>query len=153
MIARTIGGPARRIDLPVRFHDGPLPVDLPDALAQKADELVECSQLPRSRRVVIEIADEANAERDVIQVIAMHVATRDLPPPAISDFDFAVTGRAAVADHKMVGESIRHMAHVQVVVVKCARISLPRAGIVHDDVAPAMLLHRSPLDFRLHGFG
>src|SRR5579862_9300475 len=71
-IARTIRGPARRIDLPMRFYDRRFAFDLADALPEIADELVAGLELVLRRHVAIVVADEADAEGDVIEVIAVH---------------------------------------------------------------------------------
>ena len=76
----------------MRFHNGVMRIDFPATLTQIADQFFARFQLRARRLIAIEIADETNAERDVVQVIAVHVAAVDLAPPAIADFDFAVAG-------------------------------------------------------------
>lgn len=68
----------------------------------------------------------------------MNVATVQLPDPAIANFDLPVAGGGAVADDEMVGQSVGHAADVAMVVVENARVALPGAAIVNDDVFPAV---------------
>src|ERR687887_2857591 len=88
------------------------------ALAQVANQFLTRVELRARRLVPIEIAYEANAERDVVQIIAVYMAAVDLAPPAIADFDLAVTGRSAVADHEMIGEAVLHPANMLMVIIK-----------------------------------
>jgi len=62
------------------------------ALSQIADQFLARVELRARGLVPIEIAHQTNAERDIVQVIAVHVAAVDLTPPAIADFNLAVPG-------------------------------------------------------------
>jgi hypothetical protein len=62
------------------------------AISQKPNELLTCVELCARRLVSIEIAYETNAERDVVQIIAVHMTAIYLTPPSIADFDLAVAG-------------------------------------------------------------
>ena len=62
------------------------------AVSQVTNEFLASIELRARGLVAIEITDQTNAERDVVQIIAMHVAAVDLTPPAIADFDLAVAG-------------------------------------------------------------
>jgi hypothetical protein len=42
--------------------------------------------------VAIEVAHKTNPERDIVQIIAMHVTAIDLTAPAIAYLDLAVAG-------------------------------------------------------------
>ena len=57
------------------------------AVSQVANEFLTCVELCARRVVSIEIAYETNAERDVVQIIAVHMAGVNLAPPSIADFD------------------------------------------------------------------
>ena len=81
-------------------------VDLSATIAQIADQFFARLQLRARWLVAVEIADETNAERDVVEVIAVHMAAVDLAPPAIADFDFAIAGGGSVADDEMVREPV-----------------------------------------------
>ncbi len=103
----------------MRFHDRVVIVDLAAALPQVADEFLTALELGARRLVAIEITNQANAERDVIQIIAVHMPAVDLPPPAIAHFDLAVA----------------------------CRCTLPGPAVVHDNELPATPLHRRATDF------
>jgi hypothetical protein len=62
------------------------------AVSQVANEFFARVELCARRLVSIEIAYETYAERDVVEIIAMHMTAVDLAPPAIADFDLAVAG-------------------------------------------------------------
>ena len=62
------------------------------ALLQIPDQFLARFELPARRLVAIEITHQANTERDVVQIIAVHVATVNLTTPAIPDFDLAIAG-------------------------------------------------------------
>ena len=68
----------------------------------------------------------------------MNVASVDLTPPAVANFNFAVTGGGAVADDEMVGEPVAHPANIMVIVVEDAGVALPGSAVVHDDKSPAV---------------
>ena len=87
--------------------------------------------------IAIEISDKANAEADVVHVIAMDMAAAHLPNPAIADLDLAVSRRSAIADHEMIGEPVLHSPDPAMVVVKHLGASLPRPAVVNNDEFPA----------------
>src|SRR4030095_17178253 len=76
----------------------------------------------------------------------MHVAAVDLTAPAIADFDLAISRRCAVADHKMIRETVLHPANMPVVIVENARVALLRAAVVDDNKLPATAFHRRAAD-------
>ena len=73
-------------------HRNVVPVDLAATFAQVINQFFARFELAAGGLIAIEIADEANSERDVVQIIAVNVAAVDLSPPAIADLDFAVAG-------------------------------------------------------------
>jgi hypothetical protein len=98
--------------------------------------------------VAIKIPDQTDAERDVVQIIAVHVATVNLTPPAIADFDLAIASGRSVADHEVIRKTILHSSDMPMIIIKNARVSLPRAAIMHDDELPASPFHwRAPDGF------
>ena len=101
--------------------------------------------------IAVEIADQTNPERDVVQVIAVDVAAVDLPAPTVADLDLAVAGRRSVADHEMISKSVLHPPKMPVVIIERSRISLTRSAVVHDDVLPATPRDRCPIDLGAHG--
>ena len=133
----------------MRFHDRVMTaVDLAAALSQITNQLFATIELRPRRLVTIEIADQTNPEGNVVQIIAVHMAAVDLPPPAIADFDLAVAGRSSIADHKMIGEPVLHPPKMTVVIIERGRISLTRSAVVHDDVLPAAARDRGAVDLR-----
>ena len=134
----------------MRLHDRVVIVDLAAALPQVADELLATLELRARRLVTIEIADQANAERDIIQVITVHMPAVDLPAPAIAHFNLAIARRCPVANDEVISKSIAHPAHISVVVIEDARIALPGAAVVHYNKLPAAPLHPRATDFFDH---
>ena len=116
------------------------------ALSEIADQFFARIELRARWLVAIEVADQTNAERNVVQVIAVHVAAVDLAAPAIAHFNLAITGRGSVANHKMIGQTVLHSAHVPMVIVEYARVSLSRAAIVDDNELPASSFYRRATD-------
>lgn len=136
-IPGTIGAPARRIDGAMRNDDRPMPVDFSDTFLQIMDEFFERRQLRFSGMPAIKIADEADAKRDFVEVIAVDVTALNLPHPAIADFDPSVGAAVAVVDDELIGESVWHVADVEMIVVKRFCVALFGAAVVDDDVTPA----------------
>ena len=67
-------------------------LNFPAAFSQIINQLFAGLQLPASRLIAIEIAHQTNAERDVVQIIAVNVSAVYLTAPAITHFDLAITG-------------------------------------------------------------
>ena len=111
------------------------------ALSQVTDELFAGLELRARWLVAIKIADQTNAERNVVQIIAVHVAAVDLTSPTIAHFDLAVAGGCSVANHEVVCKTILHPADVPMIIIKSARVALPRAAVVHHNELPATSLH------------
>ena len=152
VVSRAICGPARGVDFAVRFDDRPLTIDFANALTQVADELVQGVELFLSGLFLIEVADEADAEGDVVEVVAVDMAAIDLAGPSAANFDFSVARGGAVADHKLIGKAVGHFAHIRVVEFKGFGIALAGAAVVHHDVAPAGFLDGSAVDLFAKGF-
>ena len=109
--------------------------------SQVANEFFARVELRARWLVAIEIAYQTNAERNVVQIIAVNVAAVDLTPPAIAHFDLAVACGCSVADHEMVRKTILHPADVPMIIIKSARVTLSRAAIMHDNELPSTPLH------------
>ena len=92
IVARAIRGPARWVDFAVWLHRYRTSLGFAAAVSQIANEFLTCVELCARRLVSIEIAYETNAERDVVQIIAVHMTAVYLAPPSIADFDLAVAG-------------------------------------------------------------
>ena len=89
-VARAVGWPLRRINLAVRFDDSGLVVGFSNTLAQVTDQFLKRFELLCCGVVVVEIPNQADAERDVVEVIAVNMTSVDLPAPAVSDLDLAI---------------------------------------------------------------
>ena len=116
-------------------------VDLAAAFSQIADEFFTRFELRARWLVAIKVAYQTNAERNVVQIIAVHMAAVDLAPPTIAHFDLAITSRCSVADDKVICKAILHPPDMPMVIINHARVSLPRAAIMHDNKLPATPFH------------
>ena len=127
-------------------HDCVMRINLPAALSQIIDQLFASFELAARWLIAIEIAHQANPERNVVQIIAVHVSAVDLAPPAIAYFDLAITGRGAVSDDEMIGQPIAHSAHVPVIIIENPGAALSCAAVVHNDELPATAHYRRAID-------
>lgn len=134
----------------MRPDDGVMRVDFPAAFPQIIDQLFARLQLTPRRLTAIKIAYQTNAERDVVQIVAVHMPAIDLAPPAIAHFDLAVARGSAITDDEMIGEPVLHPANMPVVIIENAGATLPSATVVHDNELPAAPHHRRPIDFISH---
>ena len=71
-------------------HNQGTSVALATTLLQIPDQFLARFELCARWLIAIEIAHEANTERDVVQIIAVHVAAVNLTTPTIPDFDLAI---------------------------------------------------------------
>jgi len=125
----------------MRPHRYLAPVDLAAAFSQVTDEFFARFELRARWLVPIEIAYQTDPERNIVQIIAVHVAAVDLAPPAIADFDLAIARGCSVADHEVICKPVLHPADVPMIIIKNARVSLSGAAIVHDNELPATPFH------------
>jgi hypothetical protein len=116
--------------------------NFPASLSQVADQLFARFELRACGLVAIKVAYQANAERDVVQVIAVHMPAIDLAAPAIAHFYLAVPARCSVANHEMISKSVAHASHISMIIVERARVALPCSTVVHDDKLPTTTLYR-----------
>src|SRR5438094_8775861 len=130
----------------MRPHGDLSSVDLAATFSQVADEFFARIELRSRWLVAIEIADQTNAERNIVQIIAVNVAAVDLAPPAIAYFDLTVTGRSSVADHEMVCQPVLHPANMSVIIIKDARVPLPCTAVVHHHDLPTTPFDRRASD-------
>lgn len=79
------------------------------------------------------------------------MATVDLPAPAIPNFNLAVAGRSAVADHEVVSEPVLHSAKMPVVVIERGSVALTCSAVVHDDILPAAARDRRAINLITDG--
>ena len=133
-IPRAVRG--NRVDFFVPADNRVPSIYFADTPSQVANQFVECFVFRFSRQVPVEISDEANADRNIVQIIAVYMSAAELPVPAIADFDLAISGGCAVANDKMVSEPVWHVTDIAVVVIEDPGISLARSAVVHDNVLP-----------------
>ena len=127
-------------------HGDIAPVDFAAAFSQVANEFFARFELRARWLVAIKIAYQTNAERNVVQIVAVHVAAVDLTPPTITHFDLAIPGRCSVPNHEMVRKPVLHAADMPMIIIKHACVPLSRAAIVHDNELPATPFHRRAPD-------
>jgi hypothetical protein len=119
------------------FDDGLGALGFAHTISEESDEFLKGLELLRSWLVVVEIADEADADADVVEVITVNMAAGELNFPAIADFDLSISGGRSVPDDEVVGEAVLHFSDAAVVVVERFRVALSGAAIVDHDVLPA----------------
>jgi len=120
----------------MRLHGDLAAVDFAATFSQLADEFFARLELRACWLIAIKVAHQANAERNIVQIIAVHMASIDLAPPAIADFDLAIATGCSVANHEMICKTILHSADMPVIIVKRARVYLPGAAVVHHYELP-----------------
>lgn len=118
----------------------------PAPILEIFDQLLGRFELRAGRLVPVKIAHQADAEPDVVHVIAVDVAASRLPGPAIANLDLAVPRRCSIANHEVISEAISHPAHAAVIVIEHPRAPLARAAVVHDHEFPPGPLHRRAAD-------
>ena len=111
------------------------------AFTQVTNEFLARFELCARGLISIEIAHETNAERNIVQIIAVHVATIDLTTPTVAHFYLPVPGRRAIPDHEMISKPVLHSADVPMVIIEYAGVALAGSTIVHDDELPATPFH------------
>jgi len=130
----------------MRPHRNRAAISFTATFSQVTNQLLTRVELGAGWLIAVEIAYQANSKRDVVQEIAMHVATVNLTSPSIADLDFAVAGGRAVADHEMISQSILHASDPAMIIIKDACVALPRPAVVDHDEFPAIARHRRPPD-------
>ena len=136
----SISGAVSRagINLSVTANDRIFSVHLSDPSSEVADELVQSFVLGFCGQIAIEIAHETDADGNIVQIVAVNVASTELAIPPISNFDLAVSRRCTVSDHEMVSQSVWHSANMTMVVVENARVTLARPAVMNDDIFPSI---------------
>ena len=134
----------------MRGDERPPSLNPTDTIAQIGDKFIERTKLSPGWLVTIEVADQADSDGNVVEVIARHMSAVELSRPARTDFDLAVAGGSAIADDKMVGQSVLHLTHTAMISVEDASVSLPGAAVVNDDILPPAFLHSCPVNCSAH---
>lgn len=136
----------------MRFDQHVVVAHFAAALPQITNQLFTRLELGRCRLAPIEITDQTNAERDVVQIITMYVAPVDLTAPSVAHFDLTVPGRCPVADHEMISQTVLHVPHVFMIVIEYLGVALPRSAVVYNNKLPLWIaaIGRSAIEFRTH---
>ena len=87
-VTRAVGG--ARIYFFVSSYDRIFPVHFADPAPQITDQLIERFVFRFSRQVPIEIPDQADADGDIVEIIAVNVSAVQLPDPTVADLDLTV---------------------------------------------------------------
>ena len=74
------------------------------------------------------------------------MAAIELRRPAVANLDLSIAGAMPIPDHEMVGETILHMPHAEMVDIKDASIPLTGAAVMDDDIFPPTMAHGSLVD-------
>ena len=145
-VAWAIRRPAWWIHFAMRFYNRIVITNFAATLPEVTNQFLTRFQLGAAWLVAVEIADQTDSEGNIIEIITVDVAPVDLPPPSVTYFDLAISGRCSVANDKMVSEPILHTPHMSMIIIKHRCVSLPRPAIVHNNVLPARSCHRSAVD-------
>ena len=76
------------------------------ALAQVPDEFVQGLELLGGGLFLVEITNKADAQGDIVQVVAVDMAPVDLFFPAVAHLDLTIARGGAVADDKVVSQPV-----------------------------------------------
>jgi hypothetical protein len=135
-ISGAIGG--TRVYLFVTQHNRVAAVDFADPLSKISNQFVQGFVLSSRGEIAIEITHQANAERNVIEIVAVDVSACELNYPTIADFDLPVSARGPVTNDEMIGKAVRHSPDVPMIVVEDPGIALPSPAVVDHDILPAV---------------
>ena len=102
--------------------------------------------------IVIVVANQADTEGDIIEVVAMHMAAVDLALPAIANFNFAITRGGAIAYDKLVSEAIGHFTDMQMVILEGLGVALACAAVMDDDIPPPVPQDRGVVNLFANAF-
>ena len=88
-VSRAIGG--ARIYFFMSAYDRIFSVHFADPAPEITDQLIERLIFRFSREVPIEIPHQADADGDIIEIIAVNVSAVQLPDPTVADLDLTVS--------------------------------------------------------------
>jgi hypothetical protein len=88
-VSRAIGGAG--IYFFVSSYDRIFSIHFADPAPEITDQLIERLIFRFSREVPIEIPHQADADRDIIEIIAVNVSAVQLPDPTVADLDLTVS--------------------------------------------------------------
>ncbi len=112
--------------------------------AQFFEQRLQAGHLGWSWFFVIKIANQANADADLVQFFAGEMPALELMFPAVADEDLAVGHAVPVADDKVIGEAVFHPALAVKAVEGFGRADA-RAAVRDHDVFP-IPMHRDGLE-------
>jgi hypothetical protein len=131
----------------------PVPVDVgridPRFRAEKPGQRFQSRELFCRRPVLLEVADQANADPVCIEIVAptpdtevatalaLAVGARNLPFPPRPDVDPTIFRLDPIADHEMIAQTVAPAPHVPVVVVHARRRGSVGRRVVNHDYLPA----------------
>ena len=72
------------------FYNGRTSFDFSDPGAEVGAEFIESGELGLRGLVAIEIANQTNANGDIIEIVAGNVTSIDLLDPSLTDLDLAI---------------------------------------------------------------
>jgi hypothetical protein len=85
-------------------------VQLSDNLQQIIHQFPERQHLVRGRAGSLEIAHKTDADRDLVNLFSMDMASLQLLEPSSANLNFAISGIDAIADYKMIRQAVFHAA-------------------------------------------
>ena len=91
-----------RINFFVPSHDRISSIHFADTAPEIADQFVKRLVFSLGWQVSVEVANEADAKRDVVEIVAMHVSAVELAGPSVPDLDLTVPRRGAVANDEVI---------------------------------------------------
>ena len=133
--------------------DGIMAIDFSATLSQIPDQFFAGLELSACRLIPVEVADQANAKGNVVQVIAVDMAAVDLAAPAVAHFDLAVAGRSPIANDKVISKPVLHPPDMSMVIIEDSRVTLARAAIMDNNKLPTAPLNRCSADLFDHRTG
>ncbi len=104
--------------------------------AQSFHQIDERSPLRRRRFLCVEIPHQTNADTKFVVLRRMRVRARLLPVPARPRRDLPIALPLAVADYKMIPQTLPP-ANFAMVRVKTLRAPARPSGVMHDNISPA----------------
>jgi hypothetical protein len=134
----------------MRDDHGPPSFNLSDTIAQIAYEFIKSAELGPGWLVSIEVTDQTNSHGDVVEVVTRYVSAVELSRPARTNFNLAVAGGSAIADDKVIGQSVLHPTHAAMIPIEDASVSLSGSAVVNDDVFPPAFLDSRPINCSAH---
>lgn len=135
-----------RVDFLMASDDGISAVHLSHASSQVADQFIQSFVLCFCWQIAIKVAYKANADRNIVQIVAVYVAAVNLTIPTVPNFDLTVSGRSAVPDNEVVSQSIRHFADMPMIIVENACVPLTSPAVMDDYVFPPVARDASFVD-------